>query len=148
MMNIGICDDFPVNCEVIEAAILQYGEKNNTTFNIRKFNSGEELIDLISKEDISFDLLFLDYCMKELTGLETAKKVRQLELAGCKSACSIVFVTSMDNTYELMSVGPLRVIRKPVNPVLINKILTRVLSGKERHGQNIHKPADILRRRR
>ena len=33
-----------------------------------------KLIDLISKEDISFDLLFLDYCMKELTGLETAKR--------------------------------------------------------------------------
>lgn len=130
MMNIGICDDITINCEVIEAAILQYGEENNITFNIRKFGSGEELIDLISMEDASFDLLFLDYYMKELTGLETAKRIRHLEQAGCKPACNIVFVTSMDNTYELMCVHPLRVIRKPVSPGIINAILTYVLSEK------------------
>ena len=81
-------------------------------------------------EDTSFDLLFLDYYMKEFTGLETAKRVRQMEQAGSKPACSIVFVTSMDNTYELMSVHPLRVIRKPISPGIINAILTYVLSEK------------------
>ena len=130
MMNIGICDDITINCEVIETVILQYGAENNITFNIRKFSSGEELIDLISMEDTSFDLLFLDYYMKEFTGLETAKRVRQMEQAGSKPACSIVFVTSMDNTYELMSVHPLRVIRKPISPGIINAILTYVLSEK------------------
>ena len=148
MINIGICDDFPINCEIIETAILQYGEENNITFNIRKFNSGEELIDLISKEDICLDLLFLDYHMKELTGLETAQRIRQMENSGCKPACCIVFVTSTDNTYEMMSVSPMRVIRKPVSPVMINKILARVLSEKERYGQYTRQSAGMLRRRR
>lgn len=130
MLNIGICDDVPIYCELIEILIRQYGEKNNSTFNIWQFNSGEELIDLLYMENVNFDLLFLDYYMKKLTGLEIAKKIRQLELTNFKSACKIVFVTSMDNTYELMSVHPVRIIQKPVSPVIINEILDHVLAEK------------------
>ena len=73
MMNIGICDDFPINCDIIETLIRQYGEENNHIFNILTFSSGEELIDVISRESVSFNLLFLDYYLKKLTGLESAK---------------------------------------------------------------------------
>jgi len=132
MLNIGICDDFPIFCELIESFIRKFGEKNNNIFNIWRFNSGEELIDMLHNENVSFDLVFLDYYMKKLTGLETAKTIRQLELSKFKAACNIVFVTSMDNTYELMSVQPLRVIHKPVSELIINEILTHVLT--EKHG--------------
>ena len=130
MINIGICDDHPIHCEFIEASIRQSGEKNDGIFSIWKFGSGEELIDMLGKEDVSFDLLFLDYYMKELTGLETAKRIRQMEHAGIKRTCHIVFVTSLDNTHELMSVHPLRIVRKPVSPGIINGILACVLSEK------------------
>lgn len=132
MLNISICDDFPVFCEQMEASIRQYGEKNNNTFNIWRFGSGEELIDLLCKEDVSFDLVFLDYLMKKLTGLETAKRIRQLELSKSRPACNIVFVTSMDNIYELMSVDPLRIIRKPANQETIDEILACVWNEKHK----------------
>lgn len=132
MLNIGICDDFPIYCDLIESIIRQYGEQNNIPFNIWRFASGEELIDTITREDVSFDLLFLDYYMKKLTGLETAKRVRQMELAKSKSSCKIVFVTSMYNPYELVAAQPLRIISKPVNPAIINEILAQVLSEKSR----------------
>ena len=64
MINIAICDDFPVFREIIETFIRQYAEKSNNIFNIWQFDSGEELIDLLNKENISFDLLFLDCFMK------------------------------------------------------------------------------------
>ena len=73
MINIDICDDFPINCDIIETLIRQYGEENNHIFNILTFSSGEELIDVISRESVSFNLLFLDYYLKKLTGLESAK---------------------------------------------------------------------------
>lgn len=132
MINIAICDDFPVFREIIETFIRQYAEKSNNIFNIWQFDSGEELIDLLNKENISFDLLFLDCFMKKLTGLETAKRIRQLEHNGFRPACSIVFVTSSDNTYDLMSVQPLKVVRKPVSQVIINEILAHVLSEKNK----------------
>jgi CheY-like chemotaxis protein len=130
MLNIGICDDFPIFRELIETCIRQYDEKKENIFNIRQFGSGEELLDWLDRENVRFDLLFLDYYMKKLTGLETAKRIRQLELKDSKAACSIVFVTSMDDPYELMSVHPLRVIRKPVSQEIINDILARVLAEK------------------
>ncbi|HOK42703.1 MAG TPA: response regulator [Thermoclostridium caenicola] len=130
MLNIGICDDFPIFCELIEAIIRQYGEKNNVIFSIRRFGSGEELIDTLNRENVSFDLLFLDYYMKKLNGLETAKRIRQMETAKAKPSCNIVFVTSMDNPYKLMSARPLRIIGKPVSPVIIDDIIDHVLSEK------------------
>ncbi|NLU53276.1 MAG: response regulator [Clostridiaceae bacterium] len=130
MLNVGICDDFPFYCELTEMFIRQYGEKRGVLFNIRQFGSGEELLDMIYKENISFDLLFLDYYMKKLTGLETAKRLRQLELTKSKSPCKIVFVISIDNTFELFSVRPLRVIHKPVSQETINEILDHVLNEK------------------
>ena len=130
MLNIGICDDFPINREIIKMIIRQYGEENDQTFSIWEFGSGEELIELLGKGDISFDLVFLDYYMKELTGLETAQKIRQLEQTRSRPACSIVFITAMENTYGLMPVKPLRILRKPVSPGTINAILTFVLSEK------------------
>lgn len=142
MLNIGICDDFPIFRELIETCIQQYDEKKENIFNIRQFGSGEELLDWLDRENVRFDLLFLDYYMKKLTGLETAKRIRQMELNGSKSVCSIVFVTSMDDPYELMSVHPLRVIRKPVSQEIINDILDKVLAEKgETIAPSVPRPA-------
>lgn len=137
MLNIGICDDIPVFRELIETCIRQYDEKKGNTFNIRQFGSGEELLDWLDRKKVCFDLLFLDYYMKKLNGLEAAKMIRQMELNNSKAACNIVFVTSMDQPHELMSVHPLRVIRKPVSQEIINDILAKVLATagrKERNG--------------
>ncbi|HOQ07381.1 MAG TPA: response regulator [Clostridiales bacterium] len=130
MINIGICDDLPINREIIKAIIQQYGKENDQTFSIWEFGSGEELVGFLNDNDISFDLVFLDYYMKELTGLETAIKIRQMEHDGSKPACNIVFVTATENTLGLMSVRPLRILQKPVSPGTINAILTFVLSEK------------------
>lgn len=130
MLSIGICDDFPVYSELIEALIREYGEKNNLTFNIMRFGSGEELIEKLTGEDISFDLLFLDYHMKKLTGLETAKMIRQLEKAGIRPPCKIVFVTSTSNAYDLVSVNPLRIIQKTASPKAIEEVLDLALAEK------------------
>jgi CheY-like chemotaxis protein len=135
MLNIGICDDFPFFREMIETCIHQFYGKKENIFNIWQFGSGEELLDWLDREKVCFDLLFLDYYMKELTGLETAKRIRRLELSGSKTACNIVFVTSMDHPYELMSVYPLQVIPKPVSQETINDILTKVLAERPCHAR-------------
>jgi|GEM_PF-263191 len=145
MLNIGICDDFPVYRGVIEEYVRQYGENNHCTFNIWQFGSGEDLLVFLHTNDVSFDLLFLDYRMRILNGLETARRIREMELAGFKTACSIVFVTSMDNAYELLPVNPLRIISKPASQAIINEILAFVLTEKHRaasdqdHGGSIVK---------
>ncbi len=128
MLNIGICDDSFILREIIELYINNFNTENENSSNIWQFSSGEEFLDRLDSENINFDLLFLDYHMKKLTGLETARRVRHSERINSKSPCKIVFVTSMDHIPELMSVNPLKVILKPASQEIINEVLIMALS--------------------
>jgi len=103
---------------LLKALIHLYEEEKVVLFNIYEFSSGEELLEEIEKHDIVFDVLFLDNSMKKLTGLETARLIRQFEST---SACSIVFVTSADDHDQFMQVKPLQVISY-ANPVPRNAL--------------------------
>ena len=124
LFTIGICDDRPLCRRLLEALIHQYEDERNVLFNIYEFSSGEELLKEIENHGLVLDLLFLDNNMKKLTGLETAKQIRQSKFT---SACSIVFVTSADDHDQFTQVRPLQVICKPCNQGYIETILKKVL---------------------
>jgi DNA-binding LytR/AlgR family response regulator len=121
-VKIGICDDMPILQDVIESYIRAYEKQNGLSFQINKFSSGEELIKEYENGS-SYDLLFLDQKMKELTGLETAQRIRKHH---SPASCGIVFVTSSDNHYQFRTVQPLKVIAKPVSMETISEVLNTV----------------------
>ena len=125
MLTIGICDDRPLCCQLLEAFIHLYEEERGFLFDISQFASGEELLEELHKRGIIFDLIFLDNSMKKLTGLETVKQIRQSD---AMPACSIVFVTAADDHEPFMQVHPLQVICKPVTKECIDVILDKVLA--------------------
>jgi CheY-like chemotaxis protein len=127
LLNIGICDDSPLFRALLEIFIHRYEEENRLLFNIHQFGSGEELLEKFDKDGIIFDLLFLDNSMKKLTGIETAKRIRQ---SNSISACKIVFVTSADDHDQFILVRPLQVLSKPSTQELIDAILDKVLAEK------------------
>ena len=127
MFTIGICDDRPLCRHLLEAFIHLYEEEKEYLFDIYQFCSGEELLEELNKRDIIFDLLFLDNSMNKLTGLETAKQIRQSD---SMSTCSIVFVTSADDHKQFMQVQPLQVVCKPGTQERIDAILDNVLAQK------------------
>jgi DNA-binding LytR/AlgR family response regulator len=122
LVKIGICDDVPILQDVIESYIRAYEKQKNLHFQINKFSSGEELINEYENGN-SYDLLFLDQKMKELTGLETARQIRKFHST---VSCDIVFVTSSDNHYQFRAVQPLRIIAKPVSMETISEVLNIV----------------------
>lgn len=124
MIKIGICDDVPILQDVIESYIRAYEKQKGLSFQINKFSSGEELIKEYEKGG-SYDLLFLDQKMKELTGLETAKHIRKFH---SPDSCGIVFVTSSDNHYQFRTVQPLMVIAKPVSMEKISEVLNKAVN--------------------
>ena len=126
MLNIALCDDMPVLRGILEMLINEYETRNNIKFNIYHFDSGEELLEKFEENRTFFDILFLDYYMKELTGLETALRIRRYD-----KKCSIVFVTSSLKRNELMAVDPLRILSKSPDKEEIFDILDRVLSIKQ-----------------
>ncbi|SDG61589.1 LytR/AlgR family response regulator transcription factor [Desulfosporosinus hippei] len=125
MFTIGICDDRPLSRYLLEALIHLYEEEKDVLFNIYEFSSGEELLAEIEKQGLVFDLLFLDNSMKKLSGLETARQIRQSKST---SACSIVFVTSAEDHDQFMQVKPLRIVSKPSTQEHIEAILEKVLA--------------------
>ncbi|WP_434509798.1 LytR/AlgR family response regulator transcription factor [Desulfitobacterium sp. AusDCA] len=127
MFTIGICDDRPLCRLLLEAFIHLYEKEKGFLFDIYQFGSGEELLEELNKRGMIFDLLFLDNSMKKLTGLETAKQIRQSD---SMSACSIVFVTSADDHDQFMQVQPLQVVCKPGTQEHIDAILDKVLTKK------------------
>lgn len=124
MLKIALCDDIPVLREMLETLIHEYETENNIKFNIYQFDSGEELLRKYEENKTYFDVLFLDYYMKKLTGLDTAMRIRRYD-----KKCNIVFVTSSVKRYELLDADPLRILSKPVQKVDVYAILNRVLSA-------------------
>lgn len=124
MLNIALCDDIPLLREILQIYINEYGNIHNISFNICHFDSGEELLDKYIKKEHFFDLYFLDYYMKDLTGLETALEIRKYD-----KKCSIVFVTSANILIGLQSANPMRILLKPVEEGDIFSILDEFLSN-------------------
>ncbi len=126
-MKIGICDDIPILREVIESYVRVFEVKKGTSLRTFQYSCGEELVEDYTKGN-TFDILFLDQHMKKLTGLETAKIIRQYQTP---EHCGIVFVTSAGAHYPFQSVKPLRILRKPVSNVDIDNILEEVIDMKK-----------------
>ena len=94
MLEIAICDDEEYFLEQEKELISRYMNRFGYQFRIDTFVSGVEFMavgDRISK----YDIVFLDINMREMNGLETARKIRQYT-----KEAYIVFVTAFI-TYSL-----------------------------------------------
>lgn len=127
MLTIGICDDRLLCRQLLELLIQHYEKEKGLLFEIYQFGSGEELLEEMDKQGIVLDLLFLDNSMKKLTGLDTAKQIRQSDSL---STYGIVFVTSADDHDQFRQVQPFQVICKPCTQELIDAILDKLLAEK------------------
>jgi len=123
LLNIALCDDMPVLRGILEMLIHEYEAENNIKFNIYHFDSGEDLLEKFDENKTFFNIFFLDYYMKELTGLETALHIRRHD-----KKCGIVFVTSSIKRNELMTVNPLRILSKSPKKEEIFDILDGMIS--------------------
>ena len=82
MIRIAICDDEKRFCLKLEKYILKYEFINDIEIEIKKFYTGEDLIEFIKKEEI--DLLFLDIELVKMNGIRVGEYIRDtLENYGC-----------------------------------------------------------------
>lgn len=122
MLTIGICDDGPLQRAYIKLIIREYESEFGACFNLYEFGSGEELLEKFAANHRRFDLIFLDYRMKGITGLEAAASIRQYN-----QVCALVFITASEEQADFAAVSPLRVLAKPAQPAAIYAILDKVL---------------------
>ena len=109
MFKIAICDDDDRFLDIEENVISQYLKSRKIEYQIDRFRCGQELIDLGRTVD-SYCLIFLDVEMEELSGLETAGKIREC------SRVPIAFVTAyISYSLEGYKVNAVRYILKEVD---------------------------------
>ena len=108
---------------LLKEILCQYFEEINEEVSIVEYDSGETLIADVEEGYIAMDLLFLDICMKKLNGMETARKLRQIQ---CK--VPIIFLTASPDyaieSYEVQASGYLL---KSFSEEKLMKLLNRIL---------------------
>ena len=89
MIRVALCDDENIFIDNYINIINNIKKSYKYSMEIHLFNSGEDLIKYIIINDMRFDLVFLDIIMKEINGIEAAKKIKEID-----TSTEIVFLTS------------------------------------------------------
>lgn len=119
MLSIAVCDDMPIECAELAGHIENTLNQFGTEFSIKRFFDGQELLKGVE----SFDIVFLDIKMPEISGMELARQMRE---NGRKSI--IVFVTSAkEYVYEAYDVEAFHFLLKPVNEDKLKNVLKKAV---------------------
>lgn len=108
MLTIFLCDDNKEMLDQYAWLLKKIAKKNKIDITISSFHSGEELLFHLSDIPNQADIIYLDILMRQLTGMATAKKLREI---GCKS--EIIFLTtSEDYVYDAFDIAAVQYLLK------------------------------------
>lgn len=125
MLRIGICDDNASARLTLRAALERSLEGQRAEGRFFEFSSGEGLLGWFRKHLGELDLVFLDLEMGELNGMETARRLRQLD-----ETLQLVFVTGYaEHVFDGYAVGALGYLIKPPAPEQLDGVLSRAAAA-------------------
>lgn len=120
MLHFALCDDEPFWREKIAA---YFKTRDDLEVKLSCYDSGEALLKACQHESLHFDAIFLDMEMPGLTGIETAKALRELG-----SEAVIVFVTGyLEYAVEGYEVEAFRYLLKPSLDAKLPGIVTALM---------------------
>lgn len=119
-MLIAICDDDKNFRDELKSFLVRYKTEHRLCIDIYQFCDGEELL----KSDEIFDMVFLDYQMPGLDGMDVARKLRTKNIT-----CNIIFVTSYPQfVFESFEVQPYRFFVKPLMEVQLFSLMNTFIA--------------------
>ncbi|MBQ6163115.1 MAG: response regulator transcription factor [Clostridia bacterium] len=123
-MHIAIVDDLDSDRLMLETILREYGTVNGLDLNVSHFDSGEALLRDYAK--YRYSLVILDIYMKGMSGVETAKILREKD-----DDLPILFLsTSGEYTFEAFSVFAVGYLKKPCVKEEVFRVLDHVLHRK------------------
>ncbi|MCH5275895.1 MAG: response regulator transcription factor [Lachnospiraceae bacterium] len=119
-MEIAVCDDEVI----IREQIGQFIKKRVPDCNIGLYATGEELL----AAGKIFDLVFLDIQMEGISGMETARVLRQKQ-----EEILLIFITGLrEYVFEAFDVSAFHYLLKPIEDEKLEDVLKRVLAEVEK----------------
>ncbi|GFI10318.1 transcriptional regulatory protein BtsR [Lachnospiraceae bacterium] len=121
MIRIAICDDEKHMSDHIRSFVFDFFRKKNREISLRMFSSGEELLSYNGQ----LDLLFLDIQMKDMDGMETARKLRAGQFRGV-----LIFITVLkEMVFQSFEVQAYDYLVKPVDKKQFEKTMERLYAS-------------------
>ena len=109
MTNILVVDDNLVNLRLIKALL------SATRANVVSVDNGYEAIDRI-KNGEEFDIIFMDYLMPGMDGIETTKRIHRLQNEGELTPIIVLTAnTGLEQTEEFFAAGMCDFVTKPIS---------------------------------
>ncbi|MFT3951685.1 MAG: LytTR family DNA-binding domain-containing protein [Oscillospiraceae bacterium] len=123
-MKLAICDDEKIFRDKLQEDLLNYAEGKGIEIVCCHFDSGEALL----MQEEQFDIVFMDFQMDGLDGLETARRLRK---NGSRAA--VIFTTNFPGiVFDTFEVNAFRFLPKPVDQEKLFKALDDYLKSHER----------------
>lgn len=136
MIRIAICDDDKNVTEKIQSFIMARNENVESELGISCYQSGEEFLQAV-EEGAQFHIVFMDIEMDKVNGIEVGYILRN------RSSCDdvIMIYISSHNSYveELLDVGSIRFIRKPIEEEKLEYAFRRALNQAQGYKDIIHR---------
>lgn len=124
-MRIAVCDDNADELKSTELLLKSYSELNyDKNIEIFCFKKAEEIIKYYN-ENYSFDIVIIDIYLSDCTGIELAKKIREIS-----PNCKIIFLTvSRDFAVDAFAVDATHYLVKPCTKDELFSALNKAVSS-------------------
>lgn len=124
-LYIAIVDDEKLQTDAMKSLIKQMTKEMDLSLNLVSYSSGEGFLFEL-EENRQLDIVFLDIEMKQINGLEVARKIREID-----SEVTIVFATAFaEYAVQGYEVQALDYLLKPIEKDKIKKVIQRHLDRK------------------
>lgn len=121
MIHIAVCDDEMHMCAHMKDFVSDFFRKKNREIDFKIFAGGRELLDYEGQ----IDILFLDIQMKDIDGMETARKLRADKFQGF-----LIFITVLrEMVFQSFEVQAYDYLVKPIEERQFEKTMERLYTA-------------------